>query len=80
MFEKFRDKESKRQVMKEEGIESFYKAINVDASVDLIFWLISMQMEATTYGEYMIDEFTKGCQANNCDTIEKWIQVVPRLR
>ena len=32
MFDKFKDKQSTREVMKEEGIENFYKAINVDAS------------------------------------------------
>lgn len=42
MFEKFKDKVSTRDVMKEEGIDSFYKAINVDVSTDMIFWLVSM--------------------------------------
>ena len=61
MFDKFKDKESKRDVIKEDGIENFYKAINVDVSTDMIFWLISMQMKAENYGEYTLVEFTNGC-------------------
>lgn len=37
-------------------------------------------MKAETYGEYTLAEFTNGCQANSCDTIEKWTQIAPRLR
>ena len=80
MFDKFKDKTSTREVMKEDGIDSFYKAINIDVSTDMIFWLISMQMKAENYGEYTFAEFSNGCQANNCDTVEKWTQAAPRLR
>ena len=38
--------------MYDEGIEKFYKAIGVDVSTDLTFWVVSMQMKAETYGEY----------------------------
>ncbi len=72
MFDKFKDKASTREVMKEDGIDSFYKAIKIDVSTDMIFWLVSMQMKAENYGEYTLAEFTNGCSANNCDTIEKW--------
>jgi len=66
--------------MKEEGIENFFKAMGVDVSVEMIFWLVSMQMKAESYGEYQFSEFLTGCQVNKCDTIEKWSQVVPQLR
>lgn len=67
-----------------DGVERFCKAIGVDPSTELVFWYIAMQMEATTYtdlgGEFLEAEFTKGCQKNNADTLEKWVAVVPKLR
>jgi DNA polymerase II large subunit len=73
MFDKLKDKVSEREVIKEEGIEAFYKAIKVGVDPkDLAGWLISMQMKAENYMEYTLAEFTTGCQVNNCDTIEKW--------
>lgn len=67
MFEQFREKESKRRVFYEEGVVNFYKAIGVVDIYgdDLIFWYITMQMDAkkhaeqpaTTNVEYLETEF-----------------------
>lgn len=57
MFEQFREKESTRRVFYTEGVENFYKAIGVDISKDMIFWYISMQMDAKKYVEYLETEF-----------------------
>ena len=38
--------------MDEDGIEKFYKSINVDASSEILFFLISMHMQAEYMGEY----------------------------
>jgi hypothetical protein len=80
MFNKFKDTTAAREVMREDGVENFFKAIGVNPATDLTFWLISMQMDAKDYGEYKYSEFLAGCTVNGCDTIEKWIQMVPRLR
>lgn len=37
-------------------------------------------MKATIYGEYLEEEFNRGCAVNSADTIEKWTAVVPKLR
>ena len=66
--------------MKDDGIEKFYQAFGVDVSTEMVFWLVSMQMEAKTYGEYSYEEFLKGCQVNSSDTIEKWKKAAPKLR
>jgi len=47
--------------MKVDGIDSFYKAINIDVSTEMITWLISMYMKAENYGEYTFEEFSRGC-------------------
>lgn len=84
MFEQFRAQGSSRRTMYPEGVERFCKAIGVDPSTELVFWYIAEQMEATTYqdegGEFLYEEFKKGCEKNNADTLEKWAKVVPRLR
>lgn len=65
--------------MTEEGIEQFFKDLNIDP-MDPVTLVISYYMEAKNMGEYTLSEFTKGFTQLQCNSIADLVYQIPNLR
>ena len=67
-------------IIDQDGIERFYDDLGVDPT-DIVTLLASQQMGAVTMGQYTWDEFNKGSQTVQADTLQAWRDVaMPKLR
>ena len=71
-------------VMDEDGIVNFYKAIGVDMETDIVSLMFSFHMQVKDkqmcMGEYTKAEFLKGAENLACDEISTWKAKVPDMR
>jgi len=56
----------------DDGIDSFYKDLGINAEENLVVLLISQYMNAKNMGEYHFHEFKEGCESLGCDNIKKF--------
>ena len=62
-----------------EGIMAFFESIKVDIT-DPIVLVIMYYMGASEQMNLKYEEFKKGCQSLNADTLEKWHRIIPDLK
>ena len=72
-------KDSDEDLIMAEGIGRFCEDLEVDPS-DPITLVISMYMDAAVMGEYTKEEFYRGFQRLNCDSIKALKKKLPALR
>ena len=65
--------------MTEEGIEAFFKDLNIDP-MDPVTLVISYYMEAKNMGEYTSSEFVKGFSKMECNSLPDLVHIIPDLR
>ncbi|WZN63947.1 defective in cullin neddylation protein [Chloropicon roscoffensis] len=77
IFKEYKDKDE--DLVMAEGIGRFCDDLGVDPS-DPITLVISRYMAAATMGEYTKDEFFRGFQRLNCDSVSAMKKKLPTLR
>ena len=65
--------------MEGEGIAAFFGDIGVDAGSDIITFLVSQYMGASTMGVYTLQEFTTGMGKLGVSSLEEMKKRLPSL-
>jgi DCN1-like protein 1/2 len=54
--------------------------LDVNYETDLVVYAVMMNMKATSYFSYSFEEFKRGCDVLNADTMNKWDDAILGLR